>query len=108
MPALLASLFQFAINIFVYFANFAIAKLGAKYGIRLALLAFWVAAFTVLTATINGIMNGLVQQIHPVIQTALTLLPSSTGAFIAAIAACRAACFLYVTGVYAASTKARI
>lgn len=108
MAGLLGSLFQFGLNIFVYFANFAIAKLGARYGIRLALVTFWIAAVAALTGTINGILSGLVAELHPVISTALGILPASTGACIAAIAACRAACWLYVSGVYVASAKARI
>ncbi|MOA50351.1 hypothetical protein D3C78_1733560 [compost metagenome] len=104
----MAALFQFILNIFVYFANFAIAKLGARYGIRLALVAFWLAAVAVLTASINGILSGLVTTVHPIVQTALGLLPASTGACIAALAACRAACWLYVSGVYVASVKARV
>ncbi len=103
-----ASIMQFFLNMFVYFANFAIAKLGVRYGIRLALLAFWITAVGVLTATVNSIVGAVVANVHPVITTALSILPSSTGVCIAAIAACRAACWLYVSGVYVASVKARV
>lgn len=104
----MAAILQILLNGFTYFAGFAIAKLGARYGIRLALIAFWLSSLVILTATINGVMAGLTTELHPVVQTALSVLPSTTGLCIAAIAACRAACWLYVSGVYAASVKARV
>lgn len=107
----MAALAQFFLSIFAYFANFVIAKLGARYGIRLALVAAWIALLATVTATTNGILTGLVAlagHIHPVVETALGILPPVTGACIAAIAATRAACWLYVTGIHAASVKARI
>ncbi|MNW10329.1 hypothetical protein D3C71_2075230 [compost metagenome] len=76
----MAALLPFILNTFTYFANFAIAKSGARYGIRLALVTFWLVAVGVLT----------------------------TGACISALAACRAACWLYVSGVYVASAKADV
>ncbi|UVO19978.1 DUF5455 family protein [Stutzerimonas stutzeri] len=107
----MAALAQFLLSIFAYFANFVVAKLGARYGIRLALVAVWVALLATVTATVNGVLSGLVSLaggIHPVVETGLGILPSVTGGCIAAIAATRAACWLYVTGVHAASVKARI
>lgn len=104
----MAALLQFLLNIFVYFANFAITKLGARYGIRLALIAFWLTSVGVLTASINGILSGMSNFVPPAVQTAISLLPPVTGACISAIAACRAACWLYISGVYVASVKARI
>ncbi|MNZ29794.1 hypothetical protein D3C78_470480 [compost metagenome] len=104
----MAALLQMFLNVFTYFANFAILKLGARYGIRLALVVFWVAATVTLMAAINAVLNTLVTEVHPIVQTALTLLPSITGTCIGAIASCRAACWLYVSGVYVASVKARV
>lgn len=104
----MAIIIKFVIGIFSYFATFTTALVGARYAIRLALIAFWVASFVVLTAAVNTVLTGVVSVSHPIIQTALTLLPPSTGACIAAIASCRAACWIYVSGVYAASVKARV
>jgi len=107
----MAALAQFLLSIFAYFANFVVAKLGAKYGIRLALVAVWIGLLATVTGTVNGLLSGLIALaggIHPIIQTAIGILPSTTGACIAAIAATRAACWLYVTGIHAASVKARI
>lgn len=107
----MAALAQFLLSIFAYFAQFVVAKLGAKYGIRLALIATWISLLATVTATVNGLLKGLVSLaggIHPVVETGLGILPSVTGACIAAIAATRAACWLYVTGIHAASVKARI
>lgn len=107
----MAALAQFFLGIFTYFAQFVIAKLGAKYGIRLALVAVWIGLLATVTATVNGVLSGLIAlagDIHPVVETALGLLPPVTGGCIAAIAATRAACWLYVTGIHAASVKARI
>lgn len=104
----MAAILQLAINIFVYFANFAISKLGARYGIRLALVTFWIAATATVTASVNGILSGISSVMPAWVQTAISLLPPTTGACIAALAACRAACWLYVSGVYVASAKARI
>jgi len=104
----MAVLMNFGLSIFTYFANFFIARLGVRYGIRLALLAFWIAAVVTLTATINGLLSGLTSEIPPIVQTAISILPPNTGSCIAAIAACRAACWVYVSSVYAASVKARV
>lgn len=107
----MAALAKFFLGIFVYFAQFVTAQLGAKYGIRLALIAAWIVLLATVTATVNGVLSGLIALaggIHPVVETALGILPSTTGACIAAIAATRAACWLYVTGIHAASVKARI
>lgn len=101
-------LLQFLVGIFTYFANFAIAKLGARFGIRLALVAFWLASTATLTASINGVISALQPVMHPAVSTAISLLPPSTGLCLSAIAACRAACWLYITGVYVASSKARV
>lgn len=102
---------KFLVGIFVYFAQFMVAKLGARYGIRLALVAAWIVLLATVTATVNGVLSGLVSLaggMHPVVETAIGILPPTTGACIAAIAATRAACWLYVTGIHAASVKARI
>lgn len=107
----MVALAKFFVGIFVYFAQFLIARLGARYGIRLALVATWIALLATVTGTVNGLLSGLISLaggIHPIIQSAIGILPSTTGACIAAIAATRAACWLYVTGIHAASVKARI
>ncbi|HDS1045330.1 TPA: DUF5455 family protein [Stenotrophomonas maltophilia] len=104
----MAALLQLLLNVFAYFANYAISKLGVRYGIRLALVTFWIAATATVTASVNGILSGLSSVMPAMVQTAISLLPPSTGACIAALAACRAACWLYVSGVYVASAKARI
>jgi hypothetical protein len=104
----MAIIVQLIINIFSYFASFAVAKLGARYGIRLALLAVFMAAFVTLTATVNAILGGLTLALPPLAQTAVGILPASTGACIAAIAATHAACWLYWRVVITASVKARV
>lgn len=91
-------------NIGVFIAT----RLAAKFGIRLALIAVWTAALVALTATINGLLNGLVTSVPPIVQTALGILPASTGACISAIAATHAAAWLYIQLVTVASVKARI
>lgn len=107
----MAALLKFVLSIFVYFANFAIARLGAVYGIRLALVAFWIAGVVALTAAANGILSGIsamAGEIHPVVQTSLLVLPPVTGSCIAAIASCRAVCWMFLSSVYVASAKAGI
>lgn len=107
----MAALLKFVLSIFIYFANFAIAKLGAVYGIRLALVTFWIAGVLALTAGINMLLSGvstLAGTIHPAVQTALLLLPPVTGSCIAAIASCRATCWIFLSSVYVASAKAGI
>lgn len=104
----MAVFIQLVINIFNYFASFAVAKLGARYGIRLALLTVFMAAFVTLTASVNAILGGLTMALPPLAQTAVGILPASTGACIAAIAATHAACWLYWRVVITASVKARV
>lgn len=104
----MTALLQLILAVFSYFASFAVLKLGARYGIRLALVVFWIASTVTFMAVINAILNELITEVHPIVQTAMTLLPSITGICIGAIASCRAACWIYVSAVYVASVKARV
>lgn len=108
MMAIVRLLFGAFAAILANVGVFLATQLAARFGIRLALVAVWVASLVALTAAVNGLLNGVVTAVPPIAQTAIGLLPASTGACISAIAATHAAAWLYTQLVTVASVKARI
>jgi len=104
----MTALFSLFGSVIASIVAFLVERFGAKIAIRLAVVAAWVSGRLAFTLGINSLINGIAVSVPGWIQSGFSLLPSNTGACIAAITAAHTAAFVYLQVTTITAIKGRI
>lgn len=104
----MAALIQFFFGSFASLFTVMGAKVTAKFGIQLALVAVFVSAALVFATALNTLGSALVGTMPSIVQQGFTYLPTNIDLCVSAIIGGETAAYVYRQIVIVASIKSRV